>query len=342
VTFVCGQCHGREAELFRGSPKHAGFEEHNEYLVEAGDEGCPACHEPPEPQVWVTGIRQFGECTSCHDNHGTVRPTVAMFGQLPETPCAFCHEGAAGLADEEEASEQSYSEELERLFAEATTVGVEGDERFDWLVDQALGLEQHSVSGEVDAQGHPLLRPEFSNLFHKFRIGKTYYSHLDPKTGEQVRTSITRCNSCHVTGAMVSDSTPGAVTGIDLLERMSELTGMIGRAERVVLRAHRGGVEVRDAQLEVDQAVDAEIGLEVQVHGFTAAEGSGFLETHAKGLEHAQAGIDLGLVAMEEIQARRRWLALSLIAVVATLIALGMKIRELSRLERAAAEQLES
>ncbi len=336
VTFVCGQCHGREAELFRASPKHSGFEEHNEYLVDAGDEGCPACHEPPEPQVWVTGIRHFGECTSCHNNHGTVRPTVAMFGQLPETPCAFCHEGSAGVADEMSepvASMRNYSEVLERLFAEATAEGLEGSTRFDWLVDQARDLSQHSVSGEIDEAGLPLMRPEFSNLFQKFRIGKTYYTHTDPTSGEEVRTPITRCNSCHVTGAMVSDSTPGAVTGIDLLTRMSELTSLIGSAERVVLRAHRGGVEVRDAQLEVDQAVDAEIGLEVQVHGFTAAEGSGFLETHARGLEHARAAIALGFEAQEEIQARRRWLALSLIAIVATLIALGLKIRDLSRRE---------
>ena len=337
VTFVCGQCHGREAELFRASPKHSGFENHNEYLTEAGDEGCAACHEPPEPQVWVTGIRRFGECTSCHDNHGTVRPTVAMFGQLPESPCAFCHEGSALVADdtpEPEASMRNYSEVLEQLFAEATEEGLEGSARFDWLVDRARSLKHHSVQGEVDERGDPLLRPEFSNLFQKFRIGKTYYTHTDPTTGEETRTPITRCNSCHVTGAMVSESTPGAVTGIDLLKHMSELTGLIGRAERVVLRAHRGGVEVRDAQLEIDQAVDAEIGLEVQVHGFNADEGSPFAKTHAKGIEHARAAIALGLEAQEEIQARRHWLALSLIAIVATLAALGLKIRELSGRER--------
>ncbi|MFQ5525091.1 MAG: hypothetical protein ACE5GX_02410 [Thermoanaerobaculia bacterium] len=338
VTFVCGQCHGREAELFRESSKHEGFELHNEYLAEAGDQGCPACHEPPEPQVWVTGITHFGECTSCHENHGTVRPTVAMFGELPATPCVFCHEGPTGLeAQEPEGGAETYSQVLEELFAEATEEDLEGDTRFDWLVDQARVLDQHTVSGESDDQGRPLLRPEFSKLFDKFRIGKTYYTFRDPDSAEEVRAPITRCSSCHVSGAQVSKSTPGAVTGIDLLDRMSELTATIGRAERTVLRAHRGGVEVRDAQLEIDQAVDAEIGLEVRVHGFTVTEGSDFLETHAKGLEHAKAAIELGVEAQEEIQARRRWLALSLIAVVATLVALGLKIRELSRREARAA-----
>ena len=34
VTFVCGQCHGREASLFRASAKHEGFVAHNEMFRE--------------------------------------------------------------------------------------------------------------------------------------------------------------------------------------------------------------------------------------------------------------------------------------------------------------------
>jgi hypothetical protein len=175
-----------------------------------------------------------------------------------------------------------------------------------------------------------LPRPEFSRLFDKFRIGKTYFTYLDPETGEEVKARITRCNSCHVTGAMVSDTTPGAVTGIDLVERMNELTALTARAERVLLRAQRGGVEIRDALLEVDQAIDSQITLEVQVHGFATEEGTDFLQTYEKGLEHARKAIEGGLEAQEEIQSRRRGLAVSLIAIVAVLIGLGLKIRELS------------
>jgi hypothetical protein len=333
VAVVCGQCHGRESELFRGSPKHAGFERHNEYLTEVGEEGCGGCHEPPEPQVWVTGIRQFGECTSCHDNHGTVRPTVAMFGVLPDHACAFCHENPGIIereAAEPEASERSYAELLDRLLIEASAANLEGEELFDWTVDQAHHLPQHSYRGEEGEEGQAALRPEFSRLFEKFRIGKTYFTYPDAQTGEEVRAQIIRCNSCHVTGAMGSDTTPGAVTGIDLVDRMSELTALTARAERILLRAHRGGVEIRDALIEVDQAVDSQIALEVQVHGFTAEEGSDFLQTYERGLEHARAAIEEGLAAEEEIQSRRRWLAISLIAIVAVLIGLGLKIRELS------------
>ena len=176
------------------------------------------------------------------------------------------------------------------------------------------------------------------------RSGLHEFAHLesgepatrDPETGEEVRAPIIRCSSCHVTGALVSDSTPGAVTGVDLVERMTELTALTGRAERIVLSAHRGGVEVRDAQIEVDQAVNSQISLEVQVHGFVADEGSDFHATYETGLEHARSAIAEGLEAHEEIESRRHWLAVSLIAIVATLIALGLKIRSLSLRERMA------
>ena len=337
LTFICGSCHGREAELFRGSAKHAGFEAHNEYVADAGEAGCAACHEPPEPQAWVTGVDKLGECTSCHYNHGTVRPTVAMFGVLPAVPCAFCHENPellAAEAAEPEASERNYSQALERLVGEGTDLGLEGDDLYNWMVDSTLELPQHAVRGEFDERGRPLLRPEFERLFEKFRIGKTYYTYEDPVSGEEVRAEIVRCSGCHVTGALVSGDTPGARTGHDLVDRMSELTALTARAERILLRAHRGGVEIREALLEIDQAVDAQIALEVLVHEFDASEGSAFIEAHDRGLDHARAAIDAGLEAQQEIQRRRHWLALALIAVVAVLVALGLKIRELSRQER--------
>jgi hypothetical protein len=340
VTFVCGQCHGREASLFRGSPKHEGFELHNEYLQEVGNEGCPACHEPPEPQAWVSGIRSFGECTSCHDNHGTVRPTMAMFGALPEYPCISCHENPGILeaeVHEPEASQRRYEQALDRLLSEAHELDLEGVTLFNWMVDQAHYLPEHAIPGEFGEDGQPVSRPEFSRLFEKFRIGKTYYTYIDPETGEEARAQITRCNSCHVTGALVSSDTPGAVTGIDLVERMNELTALTARAERILLATRRGGVEIRDALIDVDQAVNSQISLEVLVHGFSAAPESDFHEAYEAGLDHARNAMAKGLEAGKEIQARRKWLALSLLAVIATLIGLGVKINYLSRSEQEAA-----
>jgi len=61
VAFVCGQCHGREARLFRASAKHDGFEGHNELLQESGGEGCTACHEPDTPQAAPPPANRLGK-----------------------------------------------------------------------------------------------------------------------------------------------------------------------------------------------------------------------------------------------------------------------------------------
>ena len=99
VGFVCGQCHGREAALFAASPKHEGFQRHNEYLAQVGAEGCAGCHDASEPQAAMTSVRGFTECATCHGNHAIIRPTVGLLGPLPETPCAFCHESSAAAGD---------------------------------------------------------------------------------------------------------------------------------------------------------------------------------------------------------------------------------------------------
>ena len=337
INFVCGQCHGREADIFRDSPKHEGFIEHNEFLADAGEEGCASCHEPPQSQV--TTVRSFTECATCHGNHGVVRPTVAMFGVLPNEPCAFCHEEPAEgelPVLEPDKSRQSYEETRDDLLARAAEGGLEGAALFDWLVDQALGVSAHSLAGEFEG-GAQQLRPEFETLFRKFRIGKTHYTYEDPVTGRMVRADVVRCSLCHQTSALDEDSPTGAVSGVELVNAMRDLTARTARAERILLAAKRGGVETRQALLSIDQSVDAQIGLEVLVHAFSSAPEGEFMKLHDEGLVHADEALQQSQQALDELAGRRRWLGLVLVTVLLLLVALAWKIRVISAAEAAAA-----
>ena len=331
LTYVCGQCHGREADLFRGSPKHVGLESHNEYLQDVGEEGCAACHQAPQAQV--TGIHSFGECTSCHGNHGIIRPTMAMFAALPEAPCDFCHQESGLLTidglDSERAS-KNYREAKEYLLTQAESAGLEGEDLYNWLVGSALILPAHTVPTDPNSNQPPQPRREFARLFEKFRIGKTYFTYKHPSSGETVRAPIVRCGTCHASGAMVGEETPGAQTGVELVERMQELTAQTALAERTLLAARRGGVETRDALLDIDHAVDAQIGLEVLAHTFSTDEGSPFMEQYHQGMEHAAVALGKGREALGELASRRRWLAITLMIIVAVSVALALKIRDLS------------
>jgi hypothetical protein len=336
IGFVCGQCHGREAELFRASAKHAGFESHNELLATAEKPECAACHEPPEPQARLSTVHAFSECVTCHGNHAVVRPTVAMLSGLPATPCALCHEPSATSREavaEPPEKKRHYEETRDTLLAAAEKAGKKGDERFDWLVDAAQALPNHTLEeGEGAAR---VLRPEFERLFTKFRIGKTAFTYDDPVTGKPVRAAIVRCSDCHSATPALASEAKGLKTGAELLEGMRGLTVLTARAERIALAARRGGVETREAFEKIDGAVDAQIELEVLVHTFSADPGSAFAKKHDEGLIQARAALAGGAHGLAELAYRRKGLVISLGLIVLVLIGLAFKIRELSHRESA-------
>src|SRR5262249_34549165 len=153
--------------LFRASRKHAGFTQHNAFLVDAGKEGCASCHVDPEPAASLHGMRSFTECATCHGNHSIVRPTLALLAPLPTTPCAFCHEppGSTLIADAKGAGESS-AEGLSALLDQAKPRGRGGEELFDCLVDRARELPTHTLPAS-EPGAPPELRPEFARLFEK-------------------------------------------------------------------------------------------------------------------------------------------------------------------------------
>jgi hypothetical protein len=330
IAFVCGQCHGREAELFRASKKKQLFDDHNGYVASAGSAGCTACHQPPDPAAKITTIHSFSECVTCHGNHGIVRPTLAMLAPLPETPCAFCHEPPGPLAPSEQepkANLEHYHQLRDGLLAEAKAKGLTGEDRFNWMVDQAQLLPTHT---EASPQGAKVeLRPEFASLFEKFRLGKTYYTYEDPATGKTARKAIVRCTECHAQHPTLTDQPIGYDTSRSLLEGMRLVTGLTARARRIELAARRGGVETRSALDEIDRAVDAQVQLEVLVHTFSTTPRSPFETKKDEGARYAKAGVEQALRALHELSYRRRGLIVALAFVVLVLIGLALKIRQL-------------
>jgi len=344
ITFVCGQCHGREADLFRASEKHALLVDHNDYLADAGTDGCAACHEAPEPAAELTTVTAFTDCTTCHGNHGVIRPTVAMLSPLPSTPCAFCHEGAgvfggdgATEVPEPTKKQQHYEETLAGLLQQADAQGWEGEVLFDHLVDAALELPFHTAAALAEEGEATPLRPEFKRLFEKFRIGKVRYSLADGNgTDGAGRTAeVMRCGRCHAAEPLLADGPVGFTMAGRMVSQMQALTAATARAERILLGARRGGVETRDALENIESAVKAQIELEVLVHSFATGEGSAFEDKQQEGLESAHAALVAGQEALGELTFRRQGLVVALFLIVLVMVGLGLKIRELSRREDA-------
>lgn len=324
ITYVCGQCHGREASMFRESAKQELWELHNENLEMVGFESCAGCHEEPEPQAAITTMYHFGECTSCHGNHGIVRPTLAFFAPFDRTPCAFCHEGhpAEGSDDHVEIAGRydEYIEARDTLVEEAKQAEQFAEDRFNYLVDKALELPAHGG----DPGDHSRVR--FERLFEKFRIGKTYYEYMPGDGAEPVRVELQRCTWCHAQAALLEDASDGHRVGQEIAEGMIDLMALTTRAEASMAAASRGGIELRDAMLDIDQAVDTQIDLQVLVHRFRT-DGE-FADSLAEGRAFAEAAIAAGEEAQAELRFRRLGLLVFLFFVVLVLVALGMKIRQ--------------
>jgi hypothetical protein len=256
---------------------------------------------------------------------------MAMLGPLPDTPCEFCHEAprpGEGFIDEPD-QRKNYEQARDRLLEIARHKGLEGDARFDWLVEQAGTVPQHTTG--TGPEGEITKKPEFERLFHKFRIGPTHFTYLDPRSGEPVKESVIRCTHCHQAETTADDGTTTPAASAVFLDEMRRLTANIARTERMLLRARHGGVSVGAASAGLDRAVDAQIQLEVLVHGFSTAADSPFSQAAAAGLEDVKAASQLGIAALDELEYRRLGLAASLVIIALVLIGLGLKIRGLAR-----------
>jgi len=155
VVFVCGQCHVREATLFRSSP-----------LKEPWDAlGLP-------------------ECIKCHGNHEVLPPSDQMVGADSDAVCSQCHEHGAeglGVASAVRASYEELGEAIggaETILAEAGRKGMHVSEDLyalagarDSLVearvllhsfDQAVVRERVdeglAVAAEATEAGHSALK----------------------------------------------------------------------------------------------------------------------------------------------------------------------------------------
>jgi hypothetical protein len=224
----------------------------------------------------------------------------------------------ADLVAEPKKKAANYAAMRKALMANAERLGLEGDRRFDWLVDQAQELPTHLMKVR---EGEPArLRPEFARLFEKFRIGKTRYTFRDEAVGNEFEIAVRRCNDCH------EEDGVGRKNAADYLHATRSLTTMIARSERILLAAQRGGVEVRKARSELDAAVDSQIELETLVHSFAAPPVE---EKQKEGLQFAEAALVAGQGSLEELIYRRKGLFMALGVIVLVLVALALKIRTL-------------
>ncbi|HEY3155227.1 MAG TPA: hypothetical protein VGK76_01195, partial [Candidatus Eisenbacteria bacterium] len=328
VIHVCGQCHAREAGLYQSSMKKALFER-----------------------------LKVPECIVCHSNHRILHPTPELFhsGSGPvvsagritgKDPFAAELGNLAsgqkvtatwrnGLSPHIDAADLRYRHTIEvtanamqPLILDATVrpgaVALPVPLRAGNPTGLSAVLAMEPLSGlPVDSGDALLFRLEiaagpgrsFQDVRLTDRPGKAVY----PIAGSA-------CFKCHKLG----DSCD--VAAETMYRTLSSLDREIRQSSGLLRKAELAGMEVSRPEFDLkSRGTTAAVEARALIHSFDPGR---LVKRAAEGRAAAAEARKAGLEALDEIQYRRRGLAVSLVLVVMVLVGLALKIRSLDQARR--------
>jgi len=130
------------------------------------------------------------------------------------------------------------------------------------------------------------------------------------------------CIDCHEEGSK------GLNTAVAMYEQIDTLKEKINHADSLITKAERAGMQVSEAQFNLNDADDALIKSRTIVHSLSVNQ---IKETTGKGIKLANDAIEAGKQAMSELQFRRKGLAISIIFISFLAIGLYFKIKEIDK-----------
>jgi len=130
------------------------------------------------------------------------------------------------------------------------------------------------------------------------------------------------CSTCH--GA----DDKGGKTATEMRALIDSLSGETQKANAILLQANHAGMEVSQAQFDLDGAKDALVKARTAVHSYTVAPVKQEVEA---GLAISSKAYARGVRAMQDLRFRRVWLTIFLVVVLALAAGLVMKIRQVDR-----------
>ena len=130
------------------------------------------------------------------------------------------------------------------------------------------------------------------------------------------------CGACHS-----ADDANGKVA-MEMRALLDTLRTEHEAARDLLLRAERSGIEISQAQFDLNGAFDQLVKARAAIHNFTVA---GVRTPVDEGRAIAARAHDRGIRALEEFAFRRRGLAVSVLIILTLIAALVMKIRQIER-----------
>jgi predicted CXXCH cytochrome family protein len=130
------------------------------------------------------------------------------------------------------------------------------------------------------------------------------------------------CVACHAA------EDKGGKAAIDARGVLDSLRAETERAHAILLKAEQAGMEVSQAQFDLNGARDALVKAQAAVHTFTVEN---VRKEAEPGLAVSAKAYARGVRALEELQFRRKGLVVSVVIILAVIVGLVLKIRQLER-----------
>jgi predicted CXXCH cytochrome family protein len=329
ILQVCGRCHS-DARFMRRYNPALRVDQVTEYLTSVHGR-----------RLRDTGDPKVAVCTSCHPAHSITPPSDPQSSVHPlrvaET-CGRCHADPGHMAGYKIPTDQKQRYQGSVHWA---TMSQKGDLSAPTCNDchGNHGAAPPGVSwvGNVCGQCHAVMAEFFAKSPHAKAFTQMgvpgcagcHENHeIKPATDAMLGMGDGAvCAGCHA-----PDDKGGSVA-VRMRALIDGLAADHGRAQTVLSQAEHAGMEVSQAQFDLNGAKDALVKARTAVHAFALAAVQKEAEA---GMAVAARAHARGVRALEELRFRRLGLAVSVAIILALIVGLVLKIRELDR--RAARE----
>ncbi len=324
VPQLCGRCHS-DARFMRRYNPSLRVDQVAEYVTSVHGRRL---RELGDPKVAV--------CTSCHPAHSIRSPSDPKSTVHPlrvADTCGGCHGDAKYMEGYKIPTDQL---QKYRGSIHWQTMSVKGDLSAPTCNDchGNHGAAPPGISwiGNVCGQCHSVQGDLFGKSVHAkvfTEIGTpgcaTCHSNHDIKEASDAMLGLGEkavCAGCH--GA----DDAGGKAAVTMRTVIDSLSGDFDKARALLTQAERAGMEVSQAQFDLNGAKDALIKARAAIHAFRVEPVKTEVEV---GLGISAKAYTRGVRALDELQFRRKGLAVSLVIIVALIAGLVLKIRQLDQ-----------
>jgi hypothetical protein len=324
VVEVCGKCHSDAAFMRQYNPSLR-VDQVVEYYTSAHGKRLREAKD-----------RKVATCASCHKPH-SIRPAndarSSVHPLRVADTCSSCHANAQYMAQYKIPTDQleKYKQSVHwKMIAQKSDLSAptcndcHGNH----------GAAPPGVSSVVNVCGQ--CHAVNSELFNKSPHGKIF-----------AQMGIPGCATCHSNHAIIETSdamlsasdksacatchpptSSGGMLAASMLKSIVRLKTGYERSLAVLKNAEHAGMEVSQPLFELNEAKTALIKARAAIHGFDQAILDKEVEPGLKSSEKAYAR---GLKALDELQFRRKGLAISVLIILALVVGLILKIRQMER-----------